>query len=185
MPKIFITILLTIGIIIASYFYVLPEWRTFQDSKIEIARLQVVNEKLDHVTDIKNSLLQKSHGITAVELERLDYALPLRSNAADFAVLVENIVSKNGFTLRAIDVGAGEGDEKVAPPLVSAGLAIPSTKKYKSFVFSVSLTGSYEALKNLLRDLENSLRIIDVEILSFTESNKVFQFKINGRAYQE
>jgi hypothetical protein len=67
------------------------------------------------------------------------------------------------------DISVADQGQKVSSAVQAIG---PSGKGYGQMVLSFSVNISYENLGLFLKDLENSLRVVEIKSLSFTADNK-------------
>ncbi len=174
-------------LVIASGFgflYLMPEWERFQKLKTENENLQDVNAELDTLIDKKKDLLAVVEGLSSADRARIERALPVGINAADFFVRIEELSLRSGVTLKSIDAGGTTGDAKqpqraagaAGVPRPSAGDAPPprasTAKQINEFPIGLVAEGTYEALNAFVSGLERNVRLIDIEGINFSSAIK-------------
>ena len=56
------------------------------------------------------------------------------------------------------------------------GAVVRNTKSYNTLLFAFSVQGNYDTLKRFTRDLEQSLRLVDIQQISFRIDNQEDDF---------
>lgn len=133
-------------------------------------------EALDKTREIETArtgLLEKYNGISQDNRDKLQKLLPDHVDSVRLILDVNNIAAQYGMALKNIALTGSEGASAEATAPVSAlaenERAIgPTGALYKPVEFKFSVSGSYDTLRSFLRDLEKSLRLIDVRSLSFS-----------------
>src|SRR5690606_32875799 len=120
------------------------------------------SESLKGRIDTLNNQLQ---GVP--QISRLDNFLPTQLDEIQLIVDVNNIARQSGMSIGEIDVRAESANQRGSTPAPSAGSGDP---QIRPLTMSFAVVGSYGQLKSFLGDLARSLRIMDVDSLSFTLS---------------
>jgi len=131
-------------------------------SELENA-LKTQEDKLASLKVIKVDLAQMEDSIKNIYL-----ALPYELNLPDLYLQVVGAVSKNGLTLTSFNTSAGE-DAK-------------NEKGIQEIALNLNIFGGdYFSLKGFLSDLTNSLRIVDVQSISYAPDSQTYA--VNLRSY--
>lgn len=130
------------------------------------------------------------------EIEGVNSAFPDRVDLPDLFVLTDSFISKSGLIGGDIRVNVREDELGEQPTFIPAGgvvaprfLGIAETKGFGEIDVSFSVVGDYESFKVFLKDLEKSLRIFDVQSVSFSVpefGERVaggFRFGVNMKTY--
>lgn len=155
-----------------------------QPTLVTIAKL---NKEIKDKKEASLQLQKKIDSIVAAQgefaknidnLPFLDEALPEKSRFPQLAFFLENLASEEGVTLNSLSFGKTEINPK----------SDTSRKNSSSLLnFQVGVTGDYLKLKNFLKNLEVSRRLIKTENLSFSpvksETTKEISLLISGEAY--
>lgn len=90
---------------------------------------------------------------------------------------INGIAAKRGMTIRGIKIQSGTATKQ--------GAIGPDNNPYGSISLSFSVTAPYDTFKGFLRDLETSLRIVDVTSISFaaTEKGDIYDYGVTMRTY--
>lgn len=121
--------------------------QTYRDLGQQKKELQVVSQHLRNINDLVD--LQQS---LKSSLVLIDAALPSKEEVPNLMIQVQSIATESGITLKAVQFG---------------GIAKVEGSAHKKITLQTVLEGSFASLSSLLKSLENSSRIIDVESLNF------------------
>lgn len=191
MTRYVLIVLLLFGTALVTFFYLQPTWDEFQILRKNNSGLQNLSAELDDLINNRDLLFKKINAISKDNLAKIDATLPKGPKAAEFLVFLENLSTKHSVILKdttltgsaVTKVPTSPGQPKPSGPTTVQG------QKISDLPLSLNITGSYEALKNFLGDLEKNLRITDVENISFnspTEKDKnEFQFSLIIRTYHQ
>lgn len=153
-------------------FYLRPEWGRFQELRVSTERLQQLSSEFDELIKNRDAFVDLINTVSKTDLDNIDKALPKGSQAGEILVTLENLVGKHGIVLQSIGLTGGrEPASKVSstPSIGSASSVSVTTPApvIKEFPVDLSITGSYESLKNFLLEIEKNLRITNAVSLSF------------------
>jgi len=142
--------------VLFAFYFVGPRYQKWQQTiqKANILEKEIKNEEeyFSELKRIKNSLMERKQ-----DLEKLDIILPNFCSFPEVLNFIQNFASQNGFLLAGVN---------------SISLSqVPQTSFYKMSA-SISLSGEYSGLKKILSGIENSSRLIEVEKIDFSSSEK-------------
>ncbi len=170
---------ISLSIFVISFFVltaIRPTLVTIAQLEREVKDKKEASQKLQ--TKI-NSIVaaQKEYAKNIDYLDALNEALPEKNEFPRLAFFVEEIASSSGVELKSLNfekiTTLGENSEK-------------TSSLTNSFSISLSVVGDYSKLKDFLKSLELSRRIIKMETVSFTQSKigEVWQLSLQfvGRA---
>jgi len=180
MPRILISFILIGLSVIFGVLFLWPRyqelnnlWAQIKNKELEI---QYQNEYYQELNSLSQKLEERQEG-----LAKIDSALPSKPRLPSLLKFFQKTASENGLILTS----AGEFSIKSLP---EANL--------KEIQNSLNLSGSYPALKNFLRALEKSARLIEVDSISFSASrlpatpgvpeariSEIFNFQLKIKTY--
>lgn len=126
--------------------------------------LTTQENKLASLKVIKVDLAQMEDSVKQVYM-----ALPYEPDLPDLYLQIVGAVSKNGLTLTSFNTSAVKDDEENKKGIQEVELNLN--------IFG----GDYFALKGFLSDLTNSLRIVDVQSISYAPETQTYA--VNLRSY--
>ena len=192
--------------------YVNPTYNGLDDLKQQTAKLDEALNKAKELQSIRDQLLSKYNTFSSEELDRLKKLLPDHIDNVRLIIDIDNMASRYGMSLTKVAISKSEsGPKKEAQstgattetPSGSGAKALPSQAGFSlpprpsaspgtgstqddlgSVDLSFSVSGSYETFLAFLRDLERSLRLVDVTKLSFNAaSSNNYDFNVTIRTY--
>jgi len=128
---------------------------------------------------LRDDLLVKYNSITASDLEKLSKMVPPEPRITELMVEMSD-VSRN------VDVTVARLDAREST--VSMGIvSLPSSDKlsdYQKVDLNIDVVASYENFITFLNEIERSLRIIDVDRISFfSNADNFYTFNISAVSY--
>lgn len=180
-----LTPILVLGLALVSFFYFTAPVLTEIDG-LKAKRLELT-AALDNATKLEGrqrELLDLENAMDQNDLDNLKQLLPNNIDNVRLIIDINNIAKKRGLAVRNPSITKEAEPSGGAPAGQSNIAAGKETSSKNSVAISFSVSSSYEILKLFLDDLEHSLRIVDLESLSFTGNDKnVFDYKISLRTY--
>jgi len=159
-------------IIIAAAIFVLFDLTLWGEIKVNRDKLEKAEQDLVVAKDLLAVIteINTAFGDVAKEKERIEIALPPRAELPELLIQISSLASQNGLSLEQISFAANE----------------KQLTGYVPINISVVVAGNYEALKTFLVAIEQNLRIIDVNGISFgtpKEEGKPISFSLRLTTY--
>lgn len=146
-------------ILLLMFFLVVPEYNTFKSLQIELgekkAEFNAKYEYFAEVTRVFYELENYKEGI-----KKVDDALPSKPSFGRLAYFFQKEARENGLIIKDLF-------------LAKYSLENPDSD-IKETVFSISVSGSYSALKNFILSLEKSARLFEITSISFSSTPNTF-----------
>lgn len=184
------TALILIVLAIGIYF-------TFSRARItELQSIRAVNKEYQEAIDnsarllkVRDDVLQAYNSISEGDKERLNKIVP--DNVDNVRLIIDvkdDIAARHGLSLKNIKTSSPAATE--APKVAPAGAQgtqvgqVSNAGKYGVVTLSFAVTSSYEAFVNFLKDLESSLRILDISKLTLnTNDAGTYDFVVELKTY--
>lgn len=167
------TLILTLlGIIGFSLFAISPTIKTIIELRKTLADNRFANESLETKIKAMGSL-QQQYNTLGPALTRVSEAIPTSPDVASLLAKVQTLVERNGMQIVKMDALEVE----ITKQGTNTEAAKPS-----SFVFTLSVSGSYEQLTGLLASLNRFDRIITIDALAITREDQASGLTANIRA---
>lgn len=138
--------------------------RSISELKEEQSHYEDALEKTREIETARTGLLEKYNKISPKDRERIEKLLPDHIDSVRLIIDVNNIASQYGMTLKNITLTDAAGEQGSTPAASAIG---PQEERVKSVGLKFSITGSYANFRTFLKDLEQSLRIVDVRTIAF------------------
>lgn len=155
---------------------------TLNKNNAAVAELQTNVRVLDTDTNLMKVKAKDTDQAIQVILD----ALPSDANSLALGASLQNKLLSGiaGLTVDTIQVDPVEGIESLTGSAVQSGSA-STTSSTNQITFRFSVTGNQDALKQVLTNLERSIRTIDVTNLRIENQGKSQTMTVQGRAFYE
>ncbi|MDD2732109.1 MAG: type 4a pilus biogenesis protein PilO [Candidatus Pacebacteria bacterium] len=169
----YLTIISIVLIIVFALGAALLWWPKLQEILELRAELKLVNEEIKQREGYSAKLNTLNEKIREYpeELQKIDSAFPKEPSVPVLFNYIQKTSSENGLILDKISLG-------------KMGLS-SDTQGLGEISFSVSVSGSYSALKNFLSAMNKTSRLIDINSIGFSSPDKsdLFTFDISLKTY--
>ncbi len=133
----------------------MPQMSTFRQKRkdllIKKETLESREEYIEHLNGISEELEKREE-----EMEKVNQAFPDHPETSWLAEFLEKVTPQSGMTLKEV------GSFSTSVSETSTGQKIVETE------IRIKVNGSYEAFLNFLEELEKSVRLIEVEKVTFS-----------------
>lgn len=192
MMKTFFAIVLLAAAGSALFLYTRPTYDTLKTKEAEIASYDAALSKAAELQKIKQDLLTKYGSFRPEDKQRLEKLLPDHVDNVALILDIDHLAGQHGMGLENVDVDASHsgtaGSQSDASALVIVGA--DGGSKYDSLTITFGTRGTYQRFSDFIRDLQNSLRIVDLDSLSIsaasgasTGSEPEYNYKVALRTY--
>ncbi len=170
-----ILLLLSLGLF---YTFTNLQYQEVKGLRTLASEYQNVLHSVSAIIELRDNLLLDYGTIPKVEIDRINKALPDGIDNVRLALDLDSMASRYGISIK--NVQAATGVNKEASLIVLPEYAKPYDKAEISFSF----VSNYENFTRLLADIEKSLRIMNVKLISFQvgESN-LYEYRISVETY--
>ena len=159
-----------------------------------VVDLSAENKRLTDRTDYLSRLekmLQLYSALNQTDLDRFNRLLPTEADFPDLFVIVEDLVSSSELELNSLSISPGSGTSVTSgetgtapsePANPAASLAQRGDLKVLNLAVSVSGGKSYEHFKKFLQNIENSLRLFNIQSLTFAPAQSTQTGRLESTA---
>lgn len=162
-------------IILPAYSEVRTRQEMLNQKKAELQKLEELVGKMNELVSVYKE--------KETEIEKVWQILPKEKDISGLLVQFESLAAQSGLILGAIDFSEVEIQEQIR-----AESQRKITPPYKTLSVSIKITGSYDAFKIFLSNLESNLRLTDVQSINFAskgEISDIFEFSLKGNVYYQ
>lgn len=171
-----ITPLILIVLAIGIYF-------TFTKGKLdELKEIKAVNAGYQQALDnseklikVRDSVLKTYNNISEQDRERLEKMLPDNVDNVRLIIDVNGVGARHGLTLKNIKTSASSANatnaQGAATPSSPRANVVNVANTYDTVTLSFNVTTNYQTFINLMKDLEASLRIMDISKITLTAND--------------
>jgi Tfp pilus assembly protein PilO len=160
--------LLLLGAAIGLFvLYTNPAYQELKSLRTKANSYDEALNKSQELRAVRDQLLSKRNAFPNDSVAKLQKVLPDNVDNIRLIIDIDNIASKHGLALADVDLGnLGDVGGKNGPQS-KAAVGAPGDA-VGSVSISFSVTAKYEDFLAFLTDLEHSLRLVDVENVSFS-----------------
>jgi len=184
MNRIFPLILIVIAI--GLFFgYVRPTWDgSIATSKAQIASYDSALAASARFTANEAALAEKRNQIPSDSLDRLTTFLPDGVNNVQLILDLNALANRSGMTLSNFTTSETPNDSTTNTTTSGALTSGTAVSPVDSLTLSVTASGTYDAFRSFLAGIEQSLRPLDVETVSVTDSDTgVYTYQLTLKFY--
>ncbi len=168
-----IFILIAIGLF---YTVINPHYAKVQALQVEANKYSDVLDNVDALTQKRDDLLIKYNSIPKDQITRVEKALPDHIDSVRLAVDFDSIASKYGISIKNIKTAKIEDNSSIIQPV--------STTGYDFVRVDFGFISTYDSYRKFMKDIESSLRIIDIRTTSFKASeNGLYEYTVSIDTY--
>jgi Tfp pilus assembly protein PilO len=181
MMRYIVPLILCIAAVGLFILYINP---TYQASQALAAQNASYNEALSKAAQlhaVRDQLLAKRNSFSNDDITKLQSVLPDNVDNIRLIIDINNIAAQHGLSLSAVSLGDLSSNATAPSGAVGA-----STGPVGSVEVGFTVTTDYPTFLAFLQDLEHSLRIIDVDSITFsvgTQSNTLTPYALQIRTY--
>lgn len=171
----------------AVFFLAKPQWEEAKFVKLEVGSYKETLDNISKMQELRNKLLKEYNSISGDEKKKLEKMFASSLNEGELIGMIDNLAMSNSMTLT--DVSFDKQNAVGQNKTVIGGGA--TNQPYIPYNLNLSLKGSYNALKNFLKNTEKSLVIIDIDSISFSSAStlqekggmEIYEYKMKGSVY--
>ena len=165
MTKTILSILFIGASIMIFVMYVRPTYDAVQTNRAQVGRFDEALAKTREIQELKSSLLSRYNLFAGANLDRLQKMLPDHVDNVRLVLDMDGIASKYGIRIQNVAVQeSGKADDEASGTVLNGGAT--TGRPYRSINLQFQVVATYDDFVLLLRDLESSLRIVDMTTLS-------------------
>jgi Tfp pilus assembly protein PilO len=154
--------------------------QSIRELKEEEGRYIDALNKTKEIEQARTGLLEEFARMPKNGRERLEKLLPDHIDSVRLIIDVNNISAQYGMALKNISLTEFE-PSNAATASLSLG---PATERFKSVGLKFSVEGAYDNFRSFIRDLEQSLRLVDIETISFSSREELYEYVISVLTYR-
>lgn len=162
------------------FMYIDDAYQNVKVSQEEQSSFNDALQKSKELQSIRDALLSRYNKFSSVDLDRLEKMLPDNIDNVRLVLEIDSIASKYGTNISAIAI------DSESTSITQEGAIGPTGEQYETVLLSFNITSAYEDFVMLLKDMESSLRIVDITSINFTSENdfnEIYDYKVSIKTY--
>ncbi len=180
MIRILLPIILVATAVGAFILYTNPAYQEVKVQKAQVASFDELLNKAEELQKLRNSLISRFNTFPPEDVRKLERLLPDHVDNIRLVIDIDNIASRYNLHVRnvALRGASAKGGARSAAAVGATSEAVGSVE------LSFTVASSYEDFVRFLRDLEKSLRIVDVTSISFRAGEgEINDYALNIKTY--
>jgi len=166
-------ILASVGIFV---FYINPEYQLIKLLQTDISGYEKAFSKSNEVLQKRGELQAKYKQFATSDLESIKKLLPDHVDNVQLILDINGVARENNMLISKIRI-----DEDKAASTAKIG---PDNKLYSSILVSFKTKSDYAKFITFIKDLEQSLRLVDITSLSFkVDPKNITEYSVTIRTY--
>lgn len=163
----FITIIALLAVSVATFaMYVRPTYDRINEVKTKVARLDEALSKTRNIRRIRESLSSRFAEFSEENLGKLQKMLPDHVDNVRLVLDMDGIASQYGIRLKNVTVQKENSIKKNNQTDLVIGSGNAAEGPFQSLILQFDVDATYDEFNKFIKDLESSLRIVDVVELS-------------------
>jgi hypothetical protein len=179
-----------ISVLLVSYLVIIrPKYdETMNAIKINIEQQRKLYADQQKKLSSLKTIAELYQKIPAADLKKFNGVLPDNYIKERLFGEMEEIINQSGFILNSVDISQSEEEETDGienKTKTKIEMTVGSLAKIKTIYLELSISAiDYSGFKNLLRLLENNLRLFDITEVSFTPGGNSAEIMLSTYYYQ-
>ena len=172
-----VTPIILIFVAVGLFFgYIDPTYQDIKELRLEEGTFNEALNQSRELQEIRDSLLSRYNTFSQQDLDRLEKLLPDHVDNVRLILDIDSIASQYNMRTRNVTVSRTSSED---PNVIGA-----NQSDVDSVVLSFSVAATYESFIQFLKDLESSLRIVDLVGISFSSTEgEAFDFNVSIKTY--
>jgi Tfp pilus assembly protein PilO len=161
--------------------YTNPTYQGLKGTQTEVAAYNDALDKSQELKGLRDKLQSTRNAFSPQDEQKLVRLLPDQVDNIRLIIDINNIAARHGLSLGNVALGEVSNSSQQQNTLAVG----PSSEPVGSVSLGFSVVASYDDFLSFLQDVEHSLRILDVENLSFntTAQGGKYTFDFTIRTY--
>ncbi|MEN9614037.1 MAG: hypothetical protein RLZZ347_344 [Candidatus Parcubacteria bacterium] len=165
----------------AFFGYINPKYETIKDLESQKASRDEALTKSRQLQALRDDLLKRLNTFPTNDLARLEKMLPDNIDNVRLIIDISALAAQRGVVVKNV--------KNISAASIAADAKNDTTldknNKYGSVVLDMTVSATYDNFIAFLKDLEKSLRLVDVVSLGFSasDSGNMYDFNIGIKTY--
>ncbi|MBU2229331.1 type 4a pilus biogenesis protein PilO [Patescibacteria group bacterium] len=177
-------------LVLSTYLIILPKYKQIADEGYldYEQKQQTLEAKKNELRELQK-LQEELSQITTVEMERLERILPSSKDIPDIFLQMESLARESGLTVSRVSIAetSGRSSNSNSSAAKNSETNVNQAGGIQTITISLSVEGNttYDSLKILLDNIEDNMRIVDLDSLSYSppETEGDSSFSVNLATY--
>lgn len=165
-----------------------PTYKEIKNLKAEVSAYDQALDNAKSLQETRDDLATKYNSFDPSDIDKVEKLLPDSVDNIRLIIEIEKIAAQYGMILKQVKYDTFETEEDGASPgsprTETRSTAMLSNKEYGEFELKFSTEGEYTKFLSFLRDIEESLRIVDITDISFSSASDITTSGLSSGTYK-
>lgn len=158
-----------------------PQYQTIKDTQDQVSSLSEALNKSQQILAKRSELQKQYNSFAQGDISAINKLLPDNVDNVQLVLDMNGIARNHGMVLRNIKIQDQSSNNTSAQGGQNLG---PNNSPVGSISLSFDVAGDYQSFTGFLKDLEQSLRIVDVTGINFKSADKgIYNYTVNIKTY--
>lgn len=178
--RLILSILMLLASIAGFAVFIVPHYNTISTLRAQEADYQTVLTNARKLKEQRNALVKKYNSFDQTKLAQLATMLPTNPENMKLILSLQSVASQYGMVLQNVKIEDPSSDPAGQKPGAQANTELGT------LTINFSVAGSYASFTNFVRTIERSLRMIEIQKVSFSASDpksQNYQYSVAVKTY--
>lgn len=163
-----------------------PTYKDIKELKAEASSYNLALDNARSLQETRDELAMKYNSFDPDDIDRVEKLLPDSVDNIRLIIEIEKIAAKYGMILKQVKYDTFDADDESTGSLKTEtkSNALMSNKEYGEFELQFSTEGDYTKFLSFLRDIEQSLRVVDITDVGFSSLSDVTTTGLSSGSYK-
>ncbi len=163
-----------------------PTYKDIKELKAEASSYNLALDNARSLQETRDELAMKYNSFDPDDIDRVEKLLPDNVDNIRLIIEIEKIAAKYGMILKQVKYDTFDADDESTGSLKTEtkSNALMSNKEYGEFELQFSTEGDYTKFLSFLRDIEQSLRVVDITDVGFSSLSDVTTTGLSSGSYK-
>lgn len=173
-----IILMISVGLF---YTFTSPQYQKIGELRMASKTYKNILNNASALSTMRDELLSKYRNIPKQNIESVSKVLPDNVDIVRLTMDFDSIASRYGLSIKSIQVDKNKNGNNSNNAAI---IVNPTEQIYDSTIISFSFVSSYDNFRKFMRDIENSLRIVNIKSIDFQSTdNGLYQYKVSLETY--
>ena len=179
--RLILSILMLLASIAGFAVFIVPHYNTISTLRAQEADYQTVLTNARKLKEQRNALVKKYNSFDQAKLGQLATMLPANPENMKLILSLQSVASQYGMVLQNVKI-----EDPSTDPASQNKPGSQGNSELGTLTINFSVAGSYASFTNFVRTIEKSLRMIEIQKVSFSASDpksQNYQYSVAVKTY--
>lgn len=179
--RLILSILMIIASIAGLVFFIVPQYSETTALRAQAADYETILTNARTLKQQTTALTNKYDSFDPTDITKLGVMLPANPENVKLIIELNAIARQYGMVLQNVKI-----EDPAADPATTPRVGAPVNNELGTLIINFSVAGPYGSFTNFIKTIEKSLRILEVQKVSFAASDpktQNYQYTVSLKTY--